>query len=72
MAEQVQKKANLGKWFRELRSEAKKVVWPSLKSTVSNTWIVIGMIVVVGVLIAAFDAIARFALVDGLMKLLGK
>ena len=72
MAEQIKKKPNPGKWFRELRSEAKKVVWPSLKSTVSNTWIVIGMIIVVGVFIAAFDWLAKMALVDGLMSLIGK
>ena len=35
MAEE--KKKDRGKWFREMKSELKKVVWPSGKETMKNT-----------------------------------
>ena len=48
----------VGKWFREFRSEVKKVVWPTGKQTANNTLIVIACVVFVGVFIWIFDAVA--------------
>ena len=45
----------LSRWFREMRSELKKVVWPTPKATVSNSGIVIGMILIVGIFVWVFD-----------------
>ena len=53
--------ARLGKWFRDMRSELKKVQWPTRKQTVNNTLIVIACVVVVGVFIWVFDFIANGA-----------
>jgi len=64
--EQISKKAKakkkrvkgsnrIAKWFREMRSELRKVVWPTPKQVVNNTWIVLVMIVAVGIMIMAFD-----------------
>ena len=50
--------ARIGKWFREMRSELKKVVWPSRKQLINNTLIVLGAVLVVGVIVYAFDWIA--------------
>jgi len=47
--------ARISKWFREMRSELKKVVWPTFKQVRNNTGIVIGAVIVVGLVIAAFD-----------------
>ena len=47
--------ARLGKWFRDLRAEAKKVIWPTRKQVVNNTIIVIVMVIVVAVFVAVFD-----------------
>ena len=44
-----------GKWFREMRSELKKVVWPTLPQVVKNTSIVIGMTLVVAIFIGIID-----------------
>ena len=41
MAEEKKKTKDRGKWFREMRSELKKVVWPTKKETVSYTAVVI-------------------------------
>ena len=48
------------KYFRELKSELKKVVWSTPKQVLKNTLIVIACVLVVGVFIWAFDAVAQF------------
>ena len=48
----------ISKWMRELKSELKKVQWPTAKQTVNNTVIVILCVIVVGVFIWVFDALA--------------
>ena len=61
MAEEKKVKKDHGKWFREMRSELKKVVWPSGKTTLKNTLTVLAVALVVGVCIWAFDAVATLA-----------
>ncbi len=39
------------KYFRELRSELKKVVWPTPNQVLKNTAIVVGCVIAVGVFI---------------------
>lgn len=51
--------ARIGKWFRDMKSELKKVQWPTRKQTVNNTLIVIACVIVVGVCIALFDLVAQ-------------
>lgn len=45
----------IGSYFRELKSELKKVVWPSFKQVRNNTGIVIAAIIAVGAFIAVLD-----------------
>ena len=47
------------RYFRELRSELKKVVWPTPKQVAKNTLIVVACVIVVGVFIWLFDFIAN-------------
>ena len=56
MAEE--KKKDRGKWFREMKSELKKVVWPDGKTTMKNTATVLLCSLAVGVCIWLFDAVA--------------
>ena len=61
MAEEkkVQKeKKDRGRWFREMRSELKKVVWPAPKKVAKNTGTVIAYSVVFGACIWVFDGVA--------------
>ena len=46
------------KYFRELRSELKKVVWPTLQQVGKNTLVVLGCVLVVGIFIWLFDFVA--------------
>ena len=66
MAEE--KKQDRGRWFRETRSELKKVVWPDRKTVVKNTATVLLCSLLVGVCIWIFDAVAVLA-VDTLIGL---
>ena len=61
MAEANKAKKDRGKWFREMRSELKKVVWPDGKTTAKNTGTVILCSLGVGVFIWVFDAVAVLA-----------
>ena len=50
------------KYFRELRSELKKVVWPTVPQVLKNAAIVCGCVLVVGVFIWLFDLVASFGI----------
>ena len=62
------KKKERGRWFREKRSELKKVVWPDGKTVTKNTVTVLLCSLLVGVCIWIFDAVAVLA-VDTLIGL---
>ena len=60
------------RYFRELRSELKKVVWPTPQQVLKNTLIVLACVLVVGVFIWLFDFVARIgidALINGVKGL---
>ena len=57
MAEEKKKKDRL-KWFREMRSELKRVVWPTPAATAKNTGTVLLCSLVVGACICLFDYVA--------------
>ena len=59
---------SIRRYFRELRSELKKVVWPTPQQVLKNTLIVVACVVVVGVFIWLFDFMAREG-VNGLIGL---
>ena len=68
MAEEKKVSKDRGKWFREMRSELKKVVWPDGKTTAKNTGTVLLCSLIVGAAIWIFDAVAVLA-VDTLIGL---
>ena len=61
--------ARVGKWLKDMKSELKKVQWPTKKQTINNTLIVIACVVVVGICIWIFDFIAGSA-IDVLLTVL--
>ena len=50
------------KYFRELRSELKKVVWPTPQQVLKNAAIVICCVIAVGVFIWLFDFVAQIGI----------
>ena len=56
------------KYFRELRSELKKVVWPTKEQVLKNALIVAGCVLFVGLFIWLFDFFAS-VVITGLIGL---
>ena len=48
----------LVQWFRGLRSELKKVSWPTRAQMINNTWVVLVVTCVAAVAIWVFDQVA--------------
>ena len=49
----------VGKWFREMKSELKKVVWPTPEALRNNTLVSLGMMFISAVVIWGFDEFAQ-------------
>ena len=60
----------IGKWFREMKSELKKVVWPTRQTLTKNVLIALGMMVASAVVIWGFDRLAQM-LVQALFTIVG-
>jgi len=56
------KKKNIFKriadWYRGMKSELKKVVWPSAKQIINNSLVVLVVVLVCAVVVGGFDFIA--------------
>ena len=60
--------ANVAKFFRDTKSELKKVVWPTKSQMVNNTVIVLVCTLIVGICIWVFDAVGG-VVVNGIITL---
>lgn len=49
----------IGRWFREMKSELKKVIWPTSKALVNNTLISVGVMLASAVVLWGFDELAQ-------------
>ncbi len=58
MAEEKKVKKDRSRWFREMKSELKKVVWPTPQKVAKNTGIVAFYTLLIGACIWAFDGVA--------------
>ena len=64
----------LARWFREMRSELKKVVWPTPKQIVNNTFVALTVMTCAAVLSWALDLAAGeifVAIITYIPRLLG-
>lgn len=62
------KKGGIKKYFRDLRSEIKKVVWPSKSKVINNTGVVLTVMIVVGLFLFGIDT-GLMACVEALLKI---
>ena len=58
----------IARYFRELRSELKKVTWSTPQQVLKNTLVVAACVLVVGVFIWLFDFVAQIS-IDALINL---
>jgi len=49
----------VGKWFREMKSELKKVIWPTRKALVQNSLISVCVMLASAVVLWGFDELAQ-------------
>jgi len=49
----------VARWFRELRSELRKVSWPTRAQILNNTWVVLVVTSVCAVAVWGFDYVAQ-------------
>ncbi|SEK82283.1 preprotein translocase subunit SecE [Ruminococcus albus] len=61
-AKEEKKKGGAGKYFKELRAELKKVVWPTRQQVVNNTGVVLVVMSVVGLFLFAVDTGLSYAI----------
>ena len=60
----------LGKWFRGMKSELKKVVWPTKSQVLNNTLVVIVVSIIFAIIIGLIDFLA-YEGVKALLALIG-
>ena len=60
----------VGKWFREMKSELKKVIWPTPKAFSKNTLVALGMMFASAIVMWVFDEAGQL-LVKALLTLTG-
>nr|WP_283254724.1 preprotein translocase subunit SecE [Luteimonas galliterrae] len=48
-------------FLSESRFELRKVVWPTRQEAMRTTWVVIAVVIVVSLMLAAFDVVIQFA-----------
>ena len=48
----------IGKWFREMRSELKKVIWPTRQQLTKNSLISLGVMISSSIVVWGCDALA--------------
>ena len=58
----------IGKWFRDMKSELKKVVWPTPKQFGKNTLVALVVMAVAALVLWGFDSLAKAA-VEALITL---
>jgi len=53
----IKGKNRIARWFREMRSELKKVVWPTPKQIVNNTFVALAVMVAAAICVWALDQV---------------
>jgi preprotein translocase subunit SecE len=62
MGETVKKTKQKKSWFKGLKAEFNKIIWPDKDSLIKETAAVLAVSVALGVIISIVDLIARFGI----------
>ena len=68
--EELTRFGKIKKWFREMKAELKKVVWPNKSTVIKNTSVALAVMAVAAIAIWGFDQIAQLG-VKALINLVG-
>ena len=67
-AKKKKKQSKIVKWFRDMKSELKKVTWPSKKQVINNSLVVIVVEIAAAIVLWVFDTVGS-SLVDVIFKI---
>jgi len=67
MSDAVKEKKQKKSWFKGLKAEYKKIIWPDRKTLTKETVAVLVVSVLLGVIISVVDLLSRFG-IEFLMK----
>ncbi len=62
MADKSKAKTRNRSWFRELKAEFKKVIWPKKDDLVKETTAVVFVSVLLGIIISIVDVLAKYGI----------
>lgn len=62
MGDTVKAKKQKKNWFKGLKAEFSKIIWPDRQSLTKETVVVLAVSVLLGVIIAVVDLIVRFGI----------
>ena len=48
-------------FFKDMKSELKKVVWPSKRQVINNTLLVVALVIVVSLVVLGVDSVLKYA-----------
>ena len=48
-------------FFKDMKSELKKVVWPTKRQVINNTLLVVALVVVVSLIVLGVDSVLKIA-----------
>ncbi|MGI5984758.1 MAG: preprotein translocase subunit SecE [Clostridiales bacterium] len=68
--EKMSTSERIAQWFRDLKSELKKVVWPTKKQTANNTFVALVVTFASAIVLWGFDSLAQVG-VKTLISLVG-
>lgn len=68
--EELTRFGKIKKWFREMKAELKKIVWPNKQTVMKNTAVALAVMAACAVCIWGFDQIAQLG-VKALINLVG-
>ena len=64
-----ERSARIAKWWRELRSEFKKIVWPSRQQLIKKTCVVLVVMLALALIIALLDFVFQQGVLASILKL---
>ena len=64
----TKKENKFAKFFRAIKSELKKIVWPTWKQVIQNTLIVLIVVIIISLIIAGLDLLFNGVLLKLITK----
>lgn len=68
MADNKKEKKGFKNWWKGLKAEFSRIIWPDKPTIIRQTVVVIVITIIIGILIALIDSVIQVGLWEGLLK----